>query len=73
MPEWQNDPMIAGSMKIHQDLIDNGWLITVPHHPAMFVIMEIMMEELSAAGAGDQDAEATVENMARRAREAMGQ
>ena len=73
MPEWQNDPMIAGAMKIHQMLIDEGWLVTVPQHPAMFAIMDIMMEELSAAGAGDQDAKTTVTNMARSAREAMGQ
>jgi multiple sugar transport system substrate-binding protein len=69
MAEWDEE----GRFQIHRKLIDEGYLYVRPNPPELLAIQEIMMEELSAAGADQQDAKTTVDNMARRAREAMGQ
>ena len=68
MPDWDAE----GRFHIHRQLLDEGHLYVRPNPPAMLAIQEIVMEELSAAGADLQDAETTVANMARQAREVMG-
>jgi len=69
MSDWDAE----GRFHIHRDLIDGGHLYVRPNPPEMLAIQEIVMEELSAAGADLQDAKTTINNMASRAREAMGQ
>lgn len=67
MTEW-ND---YGNLVMHRQIMDNGWLYVRPHPPSLLAIQEIMMEELSAAGADQQDAQTTIDNMVRRIAEAM--
>jgi len=69
MPDWDEE----GRFQIHRALIDGGHLYVRPNPPELLAIQEIVMEELSAAGADLQDAQTTVDNMARRAREVMSQ
>ena len=69
MKDWDAE----GRFQMHRELIDGGHLYVRPNPPEMLAIQEIVMEELSAAGADLQNAKTTVDNMARRSREAMGQ
>jgi multiple sugar transport system substrate-binding protein len=64
--DWADNQNLNGSMKMHVKLEDIGWLAEIPHHPSMIAVQDIMMEELSAAGAGEIDAETAVENMVTR-------
>ena len=69
MHNWDGE----GRVEIARRLIDGHHLYVRPNPPALLAIQEIMMEELSAAGAGDQDAETTISHMVARAREATGE
>ena len=61
--DWSKNQNLHGSMEIHRYLEDNNLLAKVPQHPSMVAVIDILMEELSAAGAGDIDAEKAVSNM----------
>lgn len=67
MADWDEE----GRFHMHRKLIDEGHLYVRPNPPGLLAIQEIVMEELSAAGADLQDAKTTLANMASRAREAM--
>ncbi|KAA3630583.1 MAG: extracellular solute-binding protein [Proteobacteria bacterium] len=68
MSDWDGE----GRVEMHRKLIDDGHLYVRPNPPALLAIQEIMMEELSAAGAGLQDAKTTIANMVERARKVTG-
>jgi len=63
MSDWDGE----GRFHMHRKLIEDGHLYVRPNPPALLAIQEIMMEELSAAGAGTQDAKTTIANMVERA------
>ena len=63
---WENSQREA----IHIWLDENGKLYELPNTPNWFVWQDIIIEELSAAGADQQDAETTIANIASRMREA---
>ena len=65
MNNWDEE----GRFHMHRKLIEDGHLYVRPNPPALLAIQEIMMEELSAAGAGNQDAKTTISNMVKRAEE----
>jgi multiple sugar transport system substrate-binding protein len=69
MSDWDAE----GRFHMHRKLIDDGHLYVRPNPPALLAIQEIMMEELSAAGAGTQDAKTTIANMTERARKVTGE
>jgi len=64
--DWSGNQNLHGSMEIHRYLEDNKLLATVSQHPSMVAMMDVLMEELSAAGAGEIGAEETVQNMVSR-------
>lgn len=64
--DWSGNQNLYGSMEIHRYLEDNNLLATVPQHPSMVAVMDVLMEELSAAGAGEIDADTAVHNMVTR-------
>jgi multiple sugar transport system substrate-binding protein len=68
-PDWPNRQREA----IHIWLGDNDKLYMLPNTAHWLAWQEIIIEELSAAGAGYQDAKTTIENIATRMREAAGQ
>ena len=67
MHKWDDE----GRVIVGRKLIDNGWLYVRPHPPTLLNIQEIMMEELSAAGAGQQDAKMAMDHMVSRIRDAL--
>lgn len=69
MSDWDEE----GRFQMHRKLIEDGHLYVRPNPPALLAIQEIMMEELSAAGAGIQDASTTIANMVERSREVVGE
>jgi hypothetical protein len=60
-------------MAIGNLLSEKGWFYDVPGHPVLIAAQDIMMEELSAAGADEIDAATAVNKMADRIRKAMGE
>ena len=64
--DWSSAKQIEGDMAIQKEIIGKGWFYTLNHHPALVAVQDIMMDELSAAGADEIDAEAAVANMVRR-------
>ncbi len=74
MKEWQ-DPDWPNRQReeIEIWLEDNDLLYVRPNPPHWLAWTEIITEEISAAGADMQDAETTIENIARRMREAAGE
>lgn len=71
--DWSAYRQIEGDMAIENVISEGGWVYSVPAHPAMIAIQDIMMDELSAAGADQIDAKTAVDNMARRIREIIAQ
>jgi len=71
--DWSNETQINGGMAIGNRLSEKGWFYDVPGHPALIAVQDIMMDELSAAGADKIDAATAVSNMAERIRKAMGE
>ncbi len=67
MSDWDND----GNIVMGRQIMDNGWLYVRPHPPFLLNVQEIMMDELSSAGAGQVDAETAIANMVRRIKEAV--
>ena len=71
MPEWQADDWVnRGREAVVLYNIDNNLLYSRPNPPHWHAWAEIIMEELSAAGAGLQDAQTTIDNIAAAMREA---
>lgn len=68
--DWSGHPDISAAMEIHRMYLDKGWLTSLKPHPAGMVLQEIMMEDLSAAGADDMSAEETLADIQRRGTEA---
>jgi multiple sugar transport system substrate-binding protein len=64
--DWSDNQNLHGSMEIHKYLEDNNLLASVPQHPSMVAIMDVLMEELSGAGAGEISSEEAVQNMVAR-------
>ncbi len=74
MAEWQaEDWPNRQREQLEIWLEDNDLLYSRPNPPHWLAWTEIIKEELSAAGAGDQDAEATIKVIADRMREAAGE
>jgi multiple sugar transport system substrate-binding protein len=71
--DWSAYPQIEGDMAIENELADKGWVYDVPQHPALIAIQDVMMDELSAAGADSIDAQTAVENMTNRTKEILAQ
>lgn len=69
MPAWDGE----GRVQIARRLIKGHYLYVRPNPPSLLAIQQIMMEELSAAGAGEQDAKTTIAHMVARARAANGE
>jgi multiple sugar transport system substrate-binding protein len=67
MSEWDKD----GNVVLSRQIIDNGWLYVRPHPPSLLAIQEIMMDELSAAGADQVNAKDAIANMTQRIKKAM--
>jgi len=57
---------------IHREAVERG-LYTPPHPPGMLAVQEIAQEELSAAGADQQDVETTIMDLHNRFTEALAQ
>ena len=71
MFEWQADDWVnRGREAVVLYNIDNNLLYSRPNPPHWLAWAEIIMEELSAAGAGLQDAQTTIDNIAAAMREA---
>lgn len=64
--DWSSAKQIEGDMAIQKEIIAEGWFYTLNHHPALVAVQDIMMDELSAAGADSVDAQTAVANMTRR-------
>lgn len=60
-----------GRMEVLRQLVANDWLTSRQTPPALIAIQDIVMEEISAAGAGLKSSEEAVAAMASRSREAM--
>jgi len=74
MTEWQaEDWPNRDRERLEIWLEDNDLLYSRPNPPHWLAWSEIIKEELSAAGAGDTDAEATIKVIADRMREAAGE
>ena len=71
--DWSAYPQIQGDMAIEHELSAKGWVYDVPQDPALIVIQDIMMDELSAAGADQIDAKTAVKNMTDRIKKAMAE
>jgi len=74
MPEW-NDPNWTNYQRdqVYSWLEKNDMLVARPNPPTWLAWTEIFTEELSNAGAGNQDAATTIANIAKRMRDAAGQ
>jgi multiple sugar transport system substrate-binding protein len=74
MPEW-SDPSWVNIQReqLYSWLEENDKLVARPNPPAWLAWTEIFTEELSNAGAGNQDAAKTIASIAERMREAAGQ
>ena len=66
--DWSSNPQVAGTSRLGNEIADQDLFYTPPGHPAMIASQDIMMEELSAAGAGQIDAKTAVAHMADRLR-----
>jgi multiple sugar transport system substrate-binding protein len=62
MKDWDD----MGNIVMGRKIMDNGWLYVRPHPPSLLNIQEIMMDELSAAGADQVSAENALKNMTTR-------
>ena len=71
--DWSAYPQIQGDMAIERELSAKGWVYAVPQDPALITIQDIMMDELSAAGADQIDAKTAVKNMTDRIQKAMAE
>ncbi|MCZ6720507.1 MAG: extracellular solute-binding protein [Proteobacteria bacterium] len=67
--DWSHEKQIEGDMAIQKVIADNGWFYALNHHPALIAVQDIMMDELSSAGADSIDAQTAVDNMVERIRE----
>ena len=61
--DWSHEKQIEGDMAIQNVIGENGWFYALPHHPALIAAQDIMMDELSAAGADEIDAQTAVDNI----------
>ncbi len=68
-PQWK-DPSWPNRQReeVHIWLDENNKLYRLPNTPDWFVWQDIIIEELSAAGADPQDASTTISNIASRMR-----
>ena len=62
MKDWDN----MGNIVMGRKIMDSGWLYVRPHPPSLLNIQEVMMDELSAAGADQENAETAIKNMVSR-------
>ena len=69
--DWSHEKQIEGDMAIQNLIGENDWFYALPHHPALIAAQDIMMDELSAAGADEIDAQTAVDNMAARLKKAV--
>lgn len=69
MKDWESD----GRMVIHKELLESGTLYGRPALPQFLAIQDIMMEELSAAGADQKPVDDVLKDMSERSRKAMTQ
>ena len=69
--DWSHEKQIEGDMAIQNLIGENDWFYVLPHHPALIAAQDIMMDELSAAGADEIDAQTAVDNMAARLKKAV--
>jgi multiple sugar transport system substrate-binding protein len=69
--DWSHEKQIEGDMAIQNLIGENDWFYALPHHPALLAAQDIMMDELSAAGADKIDAQTAVDNIAARLRKAV--
>ena len=74
MPEW-SDPNWVNIQRdqLYHSLVENSKLLARPNPPTWLAWTEIFLEELSNAGAGNQDAATTIANIAERMRDAAEQ
>ncbi len=74
MPEWAADDWVnKGREEVVLYNMDNGLLYNRPNPASWLAWSEVIMEELSAAGAGNQDAATTIKNIGDRMRETAGE
>jgi len=74
MPEWAADDWVnKGREEVILYNMDNGLLYRRPNPASWLAWSEVIMEELSAAGAGNQDAATTINNIGDRMRETAGE
>lgn len=69
MKDWESD----GRMVIHRQLLESNTLYGRPALPQFLAIQEIMMEELSAAGADQKSVDDVLKDMTERSKQAMQQ
>lgn len=67
MKDWDD----SGNIVMGRQIMDKGWLYVRPHPPSLLNIQEIMMDELSAAGADQEDAKTALANITHRVGAAM--
>lgn len=74
MPEW-SDPTWVNIQRdqLYHSLVENDKLLARPNPPTWLAWTEILTEELSNAGAGNQDAATAIANIAERMRAAAEQ
>ena len=70
MPEW-SDPNWVNIQRdqLYHSLVENNMLVPRPNPPTWLAWTEIFTEELSNAGAGNQDAATTIANIGERMRD----
>lgn len=59
MKDWDASSVVV----MNRQISENGWLYVRPNSPKIISIQEIMLDELSAAGAGQQDARTALEKI----------
>ena len=69
MKDWESD----GRMVIHRQLLESNTLYGRPALPQFLAIQDIMMEELSAAGADQKSVDDVLKDMTERSKQAMQQ
>jgi multiple sugar transport system substrate-binding protein len=64
LPKWDND----GRVLVLRQILKNDWLYVRPHPPEMQSVLDVLIEELSAAGAGNQTADETLAKITERSK-----
>ena len=71
--DWSDYSQVEGSIMIGDIIAQRQKYYRVPGHPAMIASQDIMMDELSAAGADQIDAATAIANISARLRKLTGQ